>query len=95
MSVYWRYGCIDCDQDCDTTMNHGDGRLRVLAETAWPGIRQLYVAMEQTEIAGWMEIGVMGYPGIIDFLRAHDGHRIELRNEYGDRVSLNIPGVAL
>ena len=94
MSTYWRYGCLTCDQDCEFDINHGDGRLRALAEIAWPAIRQLHAAIKGSEIDGWLDIEMMGYANVVGFLETHDGHQIELRSEYGDCVPLSIPTTA-
>lgn len=90
MSTYWRYRCLTCEKDCEYDMNHGDDRLKALAEIAWPLIRNLQSTVSDTPIGGWLVIEVMGHSNIIGFLDTHDGHQIELRSEYGDTIPLDI-----
>jgi hypothetical protein len=101
MSTYWGYHCKTCPQFPDgdivpedaivslspTWDNHGDDRLRALAQCL-PEIKALHDKLTATvHAAGWLEfkwLGCYEYPDPITWLLAHVGHDIELHNEYGE-----------
>lgn len=89
MSNYWGYECITCNDRTEDDLNHGGDILRDFATKAYPHLR---AAMRDCGAAkGWIEIGFMGHPIMFLFLCGHDGHQINLTDEYGYSEALNIP----
>lgn len=80
MSTYWGYYCLDCQDESDHWLNHGEAALREYFE-----ITQMIEESGKEFI--WLEIGIMGGDGfrgeMSEFLAKHWGHSIALRNEYG------------
>lgn len=101
MSTHWGYHCKTCppvdrsthvpdtdcmDADSNAWLNHGDEILRRIAALT-PHFR----AIREGE-GGWVEVNVLGAgPWPIEWLLAHEGHDIELMNEYGDVEPIEYP----
>jgi hypothetical protein len=79
MSTHWGYRCETCDEDSPTWLNHGDNALRDIAAN-WSAIK----AVSQIPCVKVEVIGDYDHPHVLDFIEAHEGHAIVLRNEYGD-----------
>lgn len=86
MSTYWGYHCRTDDATSECWINHGDETLASVLK-AWPQIKAV------REIADWyVEIRVLGgHDELLPWLDEHDGHEIELENEYGDRQMVDTP----
>jgi hypothetical protein len=99
MSTYYGYHCKTCPPVPDDTPyvedritadspywdNHGDDRLRALAQCA-PELKALLDKVEQSDCSGWLELHWLGCydsPDPMMWLMAHYGHDIELMDEYG------------
>lgn len=78
MSTYWGYECTTCRAESDHWLNHGDTRL-VEVLKVWPLIKQV----QQSLTVDILMFELLPND-VIDFLREHDGHDIQLKNEYGD-----------
>lgn len=92
MSTYWGFHCKTCPQDrepcneddqstpySDHRMNHGQGALRNIANFA-----RHFKAIGLGDSTGYIEMRVMAYgSGPIYWVIEHEGHDIELHNEYG------------
>ena len=79
MSTYWGYCCIDCGQETDFYFNHGEEKLIEFLDA-----KKIMKATKWT----WVSLSLLGADAYVDeiheFLDTHDGHRIALKNEYGE-----------
>lgn len=86
MSTYWGYRCVDCNENSPAWFNHGESILREIAEF-WDHIRE--IRRSRSLYVSTQDPAHDTEP--IEFFDAHSGHRVVLRNEYGDTVPLITP----
>ena len=91
MSTSWGYHCDTCDSDSPTWFNHGESTL-IEAAAKWPGIKAaLSLNLDNFDLAilpYLYEERSESEPSLFEFLAAHEGHRLCLKNEYGDSKPL-------
>lgn len=87
MSTHWGYRCLDCDVESPHWFNHGDEALRDFL-ALWPHVKAVldsrldYFLFKFEPLDAWMGKGA-GEDDLFTWVRQHEGHRIVLRNEYG------------
>lgn len=89
MSNYWSIHCKTCNAYSDTDINRGEARLRGIVKI-FPHIKK---ALELDEDEQHIQISVSGgySTELFSFLRAHDGHEIDLADEYGKFERVEVP----
>lgn len=85
MSREWGYRCASCDAESVCEINHGESVLRALVKV-YPHIK----AIQETDKSGFIQISILGYNwlDLVTWLSEHDGHKLELIDEYGTREPL-------
>lgn len=82
MSTYWSLHCKQCDLvSIDDGINHGQHILRSIH-----ALREPIVAIYTQDKSDYLSIEVMGHYNASDiwaFLVEHQGHEMDLKNEYG------------
>lgn len=79
MSNYWSMHCKTCNKYSESDFNHGEAILRGIAKAS----QHCQAALEADD-SGYLEISVMGHGSeLISFCANHDGHELELADEYG------------
>lgn len=87
MSNYWSMYCKTCSQHSESDFNHGEHILRGIVKAA-----AHCKAAKSADDSGYLEISVMGHGSeLIDFCIAHEGHELELADEYGRFEPLEKP----
>lgn len=88
MSSYWGYRCKR-DGDCSPTwFNHGEDQLSLLVQLL-PHLRAIQAS--DCWIVSLDFYGAYDDPRPLEWLATHDGHEIELWNEYGHTAPLVLP----
>jgi hypothetical protein len=79
--------CKKCDEYSESDFNHGESILRGIAKAA-PHCR----AAQEADSSGYLEISVLGGGSeLISFCNDHEGHELELADEYGRFEPLEKP----
>lgn len=86
MSTYWGFHCRTDGAASPHWLNHGDDQLRMLVRLL-PHIRAI-TAAEDCWIVSVDVLGGYDDPMPLTWLAEHDGHDIELQDEYGRTAPL-------
>jgi hypothetical protein len=79
MSNYWRMHCKSRGHYSESDFNHGEEILRSMVKV-FPHIK----AAQDADESGYLEFNVMAHGSeLFSFLREHEGHELDLADEYG------------
>jgi hypothetical protein len=83
MSTDYGYRCKQDGAVSETWFQNGEWLLRSIVKL-WPAIKQI---REQNASGGYLEVSIMGYSHceyeVWEFLEQHEGHVLEIQDEYG------------
>jgi hypothetical protein len=90
MSLYYSYHCKTCDATSLFEINHGQSILRKIY-----CVRKHIVAIEEADVIG-ISVQLFGHSGVdndlIDFLKEHNDHEMDLIAENGEIEPIESPG---
>lgn len=88
MSTYWGYKCIDCNEESDHWLSHGEDTLRE--------VYNLYIILdlkkyENRLVRVTLQFHLSRYftAEIMAFLSEHSSHNMVLHSEYGKELTLD------